>query len=99
MRCKMLFRHVFLISLLLFFCSNTVYAIEYKCFVKGSDNDFYITLIDTTDIQDAERAATVAEIQRPQGDTVSTIEVIECKENTHVFNNYLARALERQTPQ
>ncbi len=95
----MLFKNIFLISLLLFFCSSTVYAIEYKCFVKASDDDFYITLIDTSDIQDAERAAAAAEIERPQGGTVSTTEIIECKENKYLFNNYLARALERQTPQ
>lgn len=94
----MLFRNIFLISLLLFFCSNTVYAIEYKCFVKGSNDDFYITLIDTSDIRDAERAAAAAEIELPQGGSVSTTEIIECKEKKHLFNNYLARALERQTP-
>jgi len=95
----MLFRNIFLISLLLFFCSNTVYAIEYKCFVKTSDDDLHLVFIDTSDIQDAKRVAIAAEIELPQGGTVSTTEIIECKEKKHLFNNYLGRALERQTPQ
>ncbi|VAW88339.1 hypothetical protein MNBD_GAMMA16-683 [hydrothermal vent metagenome] len=95
----MLLRNIFLISLLLFFCSNTVYAIEYKCFVKTSNDDLHLVFIDTLDIQDARRAASAAKIELPQGGTVSITEIIECKEKRHLFNSFLGRALERKTPQ
>jgi len=81
----------------LFALTSSAFADYYKCFAMDDSHKQHIVLIDTSDLEDAKRAA-LASTVKVSGKSRSMSKVYECKAEADLFTSARARQLDKSMP-
>jgi len=84
--------------LLLMVSTSSAYAVEYKCYVTGSDSLHYLVVVDVESSGMAILAARHVKVNSPVTGKVGVQGVQECTTLDKPFRHASARKLEEKTP-